>query len=108
MQFDNRRLLSTHLSRGYGTCWLHMILWVPPLTSTELVDARKSDREVAVVRERAGISSSFAEALAFRVLGPLHQIYDFDGAVVVTTSSKHPFGPQRRKYLDGNTDSAVE
>ena len=83
-----------------------MILWVPPLSSTQFADARKSDREVAVVRERAGISSTFAEVPAFRVPGPLHQIFDYDGTVVATTSNKHPFGPQKRKYLD--TESAVD
>ena len=83
-----------------------MILWVPPLTSTQLADARKSDREVAVVRERAGVSPTFVEVLAFRVLGPLHQIFDYDGTVVVTISDKHTFGPQKRKYLD--VGSAVD
>ena len=106
VQFDNRGLLSTHLARGSGICWLNMILWVPPLTSTQLADARKASRAIAVVRERTGISATYAEVPVFRVPGPLMVIYDFDSTIVPSSSNRHPFGPQKRKYLDVDVDTS--
>ena len=52
VQFDNRGLLSTHLSRGCGTCWLNMIVWVPPLSTTQLADARKHRRRLGTTEQR--------------------------------------------------------
>ena len=104
VKFSNRDLLCTHLSRGYGTCWLNMVLKVPPLSVKAVRDMLKDERIHTNAREVAGLPQNLAEIPAFRVPGPLLVIHGFDGSIIPTTSNLHPFGPQKRKYLPAALD----
>ena len=87
VKFSNRDLLCTHLSRGYGACWLNTLLRVPPLPVKAVRDMLRDERVFTNAREVAGLPQNLAESPAFRVPGPLWKIHGFDGNIVPTSQA---------------------
>ena len=92
-------MLLYHLTRGSGVCLLNTIVRSPSLPPEVVRGALKDERVHTLARERAGASRHLVVVPAFRVIGPLWKIIDFDGSTVPESSNRHPYGPQKRKYL---------
>ena len=98
VQFSNRHLLMTHLTRGAHTCLLHHISWGIMISNDQLIDIRRQERILTADREKAGLPQRLAVIPAHRISGPIPRMYSLDGSLVPDTSNLHPFGPQKRKY----------
>ena len=55
----------------------------------------------------SGLPKHHASAAAVRGFGPLWPLYSATGANVHETSSAHPFGPNKRKYVRDEFPDAV-
>lgn len=99
VQFSNRALLITHMTRGRGICFLNAVLRRPTITHAELMEIRRTERLAQAKREKVGLPRYQAVSPLIRVSGPLSPIVDLNGDVILDHSNMHPFGPQQRKYL---------
>ena len=61
---------------------------------------RNAERKGQSRSEKAGLPRYLAEKPPVRRCGPLPQLIGLDGLVVSMRSNAHPFGPQKRKYID--------
>lgn len=79
---------------------MNTLLRVEPMANDKVREVSRAERVFTSVRERAGMSHFLAETPVFRTVGPMWRAFDYDGTIAPTSSNKHPFGPQKRKYLD--------
>ena len=100
LRFSNRKLLHTHLHRQC-TCFLNAVLCGGRLSETELKEVRSHERALEAQREKLGLSRYEATDRVSRCQGPLMPILDLEGNVLTELDKLHPFGPHKRKYLEG-------
>ena len=105
VSFSNGKLLSHHLRYNAGfVCLLSCIAFFQPLSDDEVVAIREAERSLEAAREKVGLSRYLAIGAKTRVPGPLWPFFDSSGRVVLETSNLHPFGPNRRKYREAESD----